>query len=204
MELQVGDRFGEHVLSFPCRLTDKGWVNAELNVALSPAVTPLRLARVAERPEARVATVHALSRAVSRIRTTMRISVRPPRPEATRASGDPMVQSVAPLRAHHSSGIATSTPGVPFCRGENAQRRQDGRVGRDAEDFRLQPRSSGTGAISGCANKRKEEDAKSDAARCVGPPAKAQPSRTTPTHSSSTPAARKPRAKYDAAQLIVS
>jgi hypothetical protein len=41
VELQVGDRFGDHVLGFPCRLTDRGWVNAELNVALSPAVTPL-------------------------------------------------------------------------------------------------------------------------------------------------------------------
>jgi hypothetical protein len=42
VELQVGDRFGEHVLSFPCRLTDKGWINAELNVTLSPAVRRLR------------------------------------------------------------------------------------------------------------------------------------------------------------------
>ena len=41
VELQVSDRFGEHVLGFACRLTDKGWVNTELNVALSPAVTPL-------------------------------------------------------------------------------------------------------------------------------------------------------------------
>jgi hypothetical protein len=41
VELHVGDRFGDHVLSFPCRRTDKGWVNAELNVALSPSVTPL-------------------------------------------------------------------------------------------------------------------------------------------------------------------
>jgi hypothetical protein len=39
--LQVGDRFGDHVLGFPCRLTDSGWINAHLNVALSPAVTPL-------------------------------------------------------------------------------------------------------------------------------------------------------------------
>jgi hypothetical protein len=41
VELQVGDRFGDHVLSFPCRLTDTGWINAELNVALSPSVMPL-------------------------------------------------------------------------------------------------------------------------------------------------------------------
>ena len=42
VELQVSDRFGEHVLNFPCRLTDRGWVNAELNVALSPSVTAVR------------------------------------------------------------------------------------------------------------------------------------------------------------------
>jgi hypothetical protein len=41
VELQVGDRFGDHILSFPCRLTDKGWINSELNVLLSAAVTPL-------------------------------------------------------------------------------------------------------------------------------------------------------------------
>jgi hypothetical protein len=41
VELQVGDRFGDHVLAFPCRLTETGWINAELNVALSPAVKPL-------------------------------------------------------------------------------------------------------------------------------------------------------------------
>ena len=41
VELQVGDRFGDHVLSFPCRLTDTGWINSELNVALSPSVMPL-------------------------------------------------------------------------------------------------------------------------------------------------------------------
>jgi hypothetical protein len=41
VELQVSDRFGEHALGFACRLTEKGWVNVELNVALSPAVTPL-------------------------------------------------------------------------------------------------------------------------------------------------------------------
>jgi hypothetical protein len=41
VELQVGDRFGDHVLGFPCRLTDKGWINAQLNVTLSPSVRPL-------------------------------------------------------------------------------------------------------------------------------------------------------------------
>jgi hypothetical protein len=41
VELQVGDRFGDHVLRFACRLTETGWINAELNVALSPSVTPL-------------------------------------------------------------------------------------------------------------------------------------------------------------------
>jgi hypothetical protein len=41
VELQVSDRFGEHVLGFPCRLTDAGWMNAQLNVALSASVTPL-------------------------------------------------------------------------------------------------------------------------------------------------------------------
>ena len=41
VELQVSDRFGENVLGFACRLTDRGWVNAELNVALSPSVTPI-------------------------------------------------------------------------------------------------------------------------------------------------------------------
>jgi hypothetical protein len=41
VELQVGDRFGDHVLSFPCRRTDTGWINAELGVRLSPSVTPL-------------------------------------------------------------------------------------------------------------------------------------------------------------------
>jgi hypothetical protein len=41
VELQVGDRFGDHVLGFPCRLTDKGWINAQLNVTLSPGVMPL-------------------------------------------------------------------------------------------------------------------------------------------------------------------
>jgi hypothetical protein len=41
VELQVGDRFGEHVLNFPCRLTEIGWVNANLNVPLSPSVRPL-------------------------------------------------------------------------------------------------------------------------------------------------------------------
>jgi hypothetical protein len=41
VELQVADRFGEHVLRFPCRLTDRGWVNTEFTIALSPSVTPV-------------------------------------------------------------------------------------------------------------------------------------------------------------------
>jgi hypothetical protein len=28
VELQVADRFGSYALTFPCRLTKKGWVNA--------------------------------------------------------------------------------------------------------------------------------------------------------------------------------
>jgi hypothetical protein len=38
VELQVADQFGSYALTFPCRLTDGGWVNANSRGSLE--VTP--------------------------------------------------------------------------------------------------------------------------------------------------------------------
>jgi hypothetical protein len=38
VELQVADQFGSYALTFPCRLTDGGWVNANSQGTLE--VTP--------------------------------------------------------------------------------------------------------------------------------------------------------------------
>jgi len=40
VQLWVIDRFGARALAFRCRLTDKGWVNSELEVALAVTIKP--------------------------------------------------------------------------------------------------------------------------------------------------------------------
>ncbi|HKA74239.1 MAG TPA: hypothetical protein VKE26_20705 [Xanthobacteraceae bacterium] len=40
VQLWVIDRFGSRALAFPCRLTDKGWINSKLNVALAATIRP--------------------------------------------------------------------------------------------------------------------------------------------------------------------
>jgi hypothetical protein len=42
VELQVSDRFGSYTLSFPCRLTSTGWVNANSKGRLEVAPTHWR------------------------------------------------------------------------------------------------------------------------------------------------------------------
>ena len=40
VELWVIDRFGSRALTFPCRLTDSGWMNANLKVLLAKTIRP--------------------------------------------------------------------------------------------------------------------------------------------------------------------
>jgi len=40
VQLWVIDRFGSRALAFPCRLTEKGWINSKLNVALAATIRP--------------------------------------------------------------------------------------------------------------------------------------------------------------------
>jgi hypothetical protein len=40
VELWVIDRFGSRALNFPCKRTDKGWINAKLNVVLARSLRP--------------------------------------------------------------------------------------------------------------------------------------------------------------------
>jgi hypothetical protein len=40
VQLWVIDRFGARALAFPCRRTDKGWINSQLKVALAATIKP--------------------------------------------------------------------------------------------------------------------------------------------------------------------
>jgi hypothetical protein len=40
VQLWVIDRFGARALAYPCRLTDQGWINSELNVQLATSIRP--------------------------------------------------------------------------------------------------------------------------------------------------------------------
>ena len=68
---------------------------------------------------------------------------RPASTGTTGASGNSMVQSVRPLIAHHSSGIAQQVPARPVGRQQDAERCDRGRVGRKAEDLGLGPWAAG-------------------------------------------------------------
>ena len=62
---------------------------------------------------------------------------------ATGASGDSMVQSVSPVIKHHKTGIAKRCRAGPVGGEQNAEGRDGGRVGREAEDFGLGDRAAG-------------------------------------------------------------
>jgi hypothetical protein len=38
IEVIAKDALGERILSFPCRRTETGWINAELKIALAPSI----------------------------------------------------------------------------------------------------------------------------------------------------------------------
>ena len=51
IQVQVSDHFGEYPLPFSCRLTEKGWVNAETRKPLKIKATGWRDGRTLPRPK---------------------------------------------------------------------------------------------------------------------------------------------------------